>query len=67
MYNPRSPASASAMTVYEYSVFNVITGSPSLAMGMTINMGISKYAPTYTIGELYEDVVNFFEKKEKSK
>ena len=55
------------MTVYEYSVFNVITGSPSLAMGMTINMGISKYAPTYTIGELYEDVVNFFEKKEKSK
>lgn len=51
-YNPRSP-------VNDDIIFNSITNIPSLALGMTINLGISEYAPTYTIGELFDDVAVF--------
>lgn len=38
-------------------LYGTMTNSPLLALGMAINMGISKHAPVYTIEDLYNDTI----------
>ena len=43
------------LTTAESIIFGTMTNSPLLALGMAINMGISKHASVYTVNDLYND------------
>ena len=38
-------------------IFGTLTNSPLLALGMGINLGISKHSPEYSFNDLYEDIL----------
>lgn len=44
------------LTNTESALFSTMTNSPLLGLGMTISNIIPKFAPVYTVRDLYEDV-----------
>ena len=40
----------------ETVIFGLITNSPLMALGTSVNMAISKNAKSYTVGDLFEDI-----------
>ena len=46
----------SNLIVAEKIIFGTITNSPLLALGMAINLGLSKHSSIYTVNDLCEDV-----------
>jgi len=46
----------SKLSVISSILFEGLTNSPLLALGMAINMGVSSHSPEYTVNDLIEDI-----------